>query len=283
MEDKLICFNEDEIIQPREAIIELMDLMVTKGFTDYSGGNIALRVGSRVYITQSHSADRYRWKLKPDNIIVTDINKNVLEGRQEKISREGDLHYGVLQRFPDINCTLHGNSFYSPLLVSLGIDVVAVNEVAHYYQIKRIPVVPEHIKNLSEEENETIFSYLEELKKKGEGMAVIMPYHGIFVCGRDHNEAFALFDAVETNSRFIMYREMLKKASDGEKKALVKSSEPCHYQEGTILNTKVITAEDIMELKNKKVSQINLRSDCIVTSVAESTARELGIRIFRKQ
>ncbi len=210
MDDKIICFTEEKVIKPREIIIEIMDLMINKGLTDFSGGNMAIRVGEKIYSTQTHSADKYRWKLRPDNIIVTDINRNILEGKKEELSREADLHYMILQKFPEINCTLHGNSFYSPLLVSTGMKVEAVTEVAEYYNIGKISVVPEGVVPMSEEENNFIISSFDKLKKKDQALVVIMPYHGIIVGGKDHNEAFSLFDAVESNSKFIIYREMLK-------------------------------------------------------------------------
>ncbi len=67
------------ILKPREIIIEIMGHMIETGLTDFSGGNMALRVGERVYSTPTHSADKYRWRLKPDDIIVTDINRNIFE------------------------------------------------------------------------------------------------------------------------------------------------------------------------------------------------------------
>lgn len=203
------CFTESEIVRPREAIIELMDMMIRYNLTDFSGGNVALKVADKIYITQRHSADKYRWQLKPDQIIVTDLNGNVIEGSTDKISREGSLHFGILKRFPQYNCTLHGNSFYSPLVVSAGLSVTGITEVAQYYRIKNIPVTPEDVPNLSEEENQIVWNYLGELIKKGEAPVVIMPYHGIIVAGKDANEAFSLFHAVETNSKFILYKNLL--------------------------------------------------------------------------
>ncbi|MCL6088354.1 MAG: class II aldolase/adducin family protein [Actinobacteria bacterium] len=210
MVENTYCFTESEIIRPREAIIELMDMMIRYNLTDFSGGNVALKVGDKIYITQRHSADRYRWQLKPDQIIVTDLNANVLEGNSEKISREGDLHFGILKRFPEYSCTLHGNSFYSPLVVSTGLAVTGITEVAQYYKIKNIPITPEDVPNLSDEENRIVWSYFEELKKRDEAPVVIMPYHGIIVAGKDANEAFSLFHAVETNSKFILFQNLLK-------------------------------------------------------------------------
>lgn len=210
MDDKMVCFPEDEITKPREIIMDIMQHVIDRGLTDYSGGNMALRVGQRIYSTQTHSADIYRWKLRPDNIIVTDINKNILEGREEKLSREFDLHIGILQRFPEINCTIHGNTFYSPLLVAAGVNPAGATEVADHYKISQIPVVPEGVANLSDEENNIIFSYMAELKKKGEALVVIMPVHGIIVAAPNHDEAFALLEAVENNSKFVLFRELLK-------------------------------------------------------------------------
>ena len=198
------------ILKPREIIIEIMGHMIETGLTDFSGGNMALRVGERVYSTPTHSADKYRWRLKPDDIIVTDINRNILEGKKEELSREADLHYMILQKFPEINCTLHGNTFYSPLVVSAGIKPKAVTQTAKYQNIREMVVVPEEIKTMTREEFSFVVSAFEGLKGKNEALVIIMPYHGIMVAAEDHNKAFALIDAVEDNSKFIFFREMLK-------------------------------------------------------------------------
>ena len=207
---KLICFTRDELLKPKEIIIEIMSHMIETGLTDFSGGNMALRVGERVYSTPTHSADKYRWRLKPDDIIVTDINRNILEGKKEELSREADLHYMILQKFPEINCTLHGNTFYSPLVVSAGIKPKAVTQTAEYHNIREIVVVPEEIRTMTQEEFSFVVSAFEGLKEKNEALVIIMPYHGIMVAAEDHDEAFALVDAVEDNSKFIFFREMLK-------------------------------------------------------------------------
>ncbi|HEX7560679.1 MAG TPA: class II aldolase/adducin family protein [Candidatus Humimicrobiaceae bacterium] len=316
MEDKMVCFPEDEITKPREIIMDIMQHVIDRGLTDYSGGNMALRVGQRIYSTQTHSADKYRWKLRPDNIIVTDINKNILEGRVEKLSRELDLHIGILQRFPEINCTLHGNTFYSPLLVAAGVNPAGSTEVSDYYKINQIPVVPEGVEPLSDEENNIIFSYMAELKKKGEALVVIMPVHGIIVAAPNHDEAFALLEAVENNSKFVLFRELLKTsvvvskvfsrlgeqpaqsaavpagqpivknpASDvktmqlQQSQTLVSGSQPEAVQ---ILDAsvKILTAEDIIDIaKNAPVKILRINHPCKVTDFAETKAAELGIKI----
>lgn len=301
-EDKLICFTEDEILKPREIIIELMDYMINRGLTDFSGGNMALRVGEKIYSTQTHSADKYRWKLRPDYIIVTDINKNLLEGRKEKLSREADLHYGILGKFPDIDCTIHGNTFYSPLLVSLGMKIRGITEVAQYYNIVEIPVVPEGVEPLSDEENTTIISYFEELKKKGQALVTIMPLHGIIVGAKDHNEAFALFDAVESNSKFILYSQLLKTSilvnkifekignnidkpntgkTNTESIGSIREADSSIFQIDS--KNKILTAEDISNISQKVSSKtIKVGSDVVLTDFALNKADELGIKIIKE-
>jgi ribulose-5-phosphate 4-epimerase/fuculose-1-phosphate aldolase len=310
-EEKYICFPEEEILKPREIIIELMEHMINRGLTDFSGGNMALRVGEKIYSTETHSADKYRWKLRPDNILVTDINKNILEGRKERLSREVDLHFGILQNFLEINCTIHGNTFYSPLIISLGIKTAGVTEVAQYYNIIEIPVVPESVEPLSDEENRIIISYFEELKKKGQALVAIMPLHGIVVGAKTHDEAFALFDAVEGNSKFILYRELLKtsvlvnkifekiggKIDVTEKQKnninqVASSIDSAQLKDETLkeenlvfeldASNKILTADEVIEVsKAGKYKTIKVGAKCIVTDFAEIRAEELGIKIIK--
>ena len=290
MDEKLICFTKDELLKPREIVAEIMEYMIKTGLTDFSGGNMALRVDDKVYSTQTHAADKYRWKLRPDDIIVTDLERNFLEGRKEKISREADLHYMILKRFPDINCTLHGNTFYSPLIVSSGIKPVALTQTAQSHNIGKIAVVPEEIKTMTQEEFEYVISVFEELKRKNEALVIIMPYHGIMVAAEDHNEAFALVDAVEDNSKFIYSKEKL---DNGRlvKRVFEELSNNVRVQDKTaekeISNPdrieNVLTVEDIENNKGIISSNIiRVSENCIITALASAKADELGIKIIRQ-
>ena len=198
-----------KLSKPREIIIEIMDYMIKTGLTDYTGGNMALRVGERIYNTQTRASIEYRWKIHPDDIIVTDIDMNIIEGRKDKLSSEADLHHGILKRFPEINCTLHGNTHYSPLVVSAGLEIEVIRTAAKELNIKNIAVVPKEYLTYSNEEKEYIYNYFNEMRKRGEAMAVIMHDHGTLVAAKDHDLAFVVFNAVEANSRYIFEKELL--------------------------------------------------------------------------
>lgn len=289
-EEKLICFTKDELLKPREIILEIMDYMVKAGLTDYTGGNMALRVGQKIYSTQAKASIDYRWKLHPDDILVTDVDQNVLEGRKEKLSSEADLHHGILKRFPNINCSLHGNTHYSPLIVSSGIKVESVMLAAREFGIKTIAVVPGEYPMFSDEEKKYIYDSFDYMNKRGESLVVIMPDHGTLVAAENHNKAFVLFNALEANSKYIYDREVLKtsialssvieKTSSAGKESALKEPADTSFP-GSSNN--VITAQDVEELsRDLNLKKITIGKDSIVTSIAETRARELGIELLKE-
>jgi len=281
MDEKVYCFAADELLKPREIIMEVMEYTAKMGLTDFSGGNMALRVGDKIYSTQTHSADLYRWKLKPDTIMVTDVEGNVLEGRKENLSREIDLHLRILRKFPKINCTLHGNTFYSPLIVEGGIkNPKGITQTATHHRMYDIAVVPQELGVMTEGEFSYVLKVFEERWNKNEALVVIMPLHGVMVAAESHNDAFALLDALEANSKFIYESEVLR--------ASIKINAGRPPQESTYSATgleeykgRILTSEDVDLLKGK-TGQIIVESGCTVTSLAESRAQELGISIIRK-
>ena len=194
---------------PQEFVIEIMDYMVRAGLTDYTGGNMALRVGEKIYSTPSGASIYSRWKMGPEDIIITDVDQNVLVGDKNKVSSESDLHHGVLKRFPHINCSIHGNTHYSPLLASRGISLEAVRDEAKAFKINKITVVPRDFPMFSDDEKNYIYNAFEENRKKGEALVAVMHNHGTLVAHEDPDMAFVLFNAVEENSKYIYEREVL--------------------------------------------------------------------------
>ena len=289
-EEKLICFTKDELLKPREIILEIMDYMVKAGLTDYTGGNMALRIGEKIYSTQTKASIDYRWKLHPDDILVTDVDQNILEGRKEKLSSEADLHHGILKRFPEINCTLHGNTHYSPLIVSGGLKVEPVMLAAQEFGIEEIAIVPEEYPMFSEEEKIYIYEAFARMTKKGKSLVVIMPDHGTMVAAENHNKAFVLFNALEANSKYIYDKEVLRTgrlvSSVFEKIGLnTKGSGPANSGGGykDEKENNILTTQDIEELgRSSSSKKVIIKKGSILTSMAESKARELGIELIRE-
>jgi ribulose-5-phosphate 4-epimerase/fuculose-1-phosphate aldolase len=287
-EEKIVCFTKDELLKPREIILEIMEFMVKAGLTDYTGGNMALRIGDKIYSTQTKASIDYRWKLHPDDIIVTDVEQNILEGRKEKLSSEADLHHGILKRFPEINCTLHGNTHYSPLIVSEGLKAKSVMLAAQEFGIGDIAVVPKEYPMFSEEEKNYIYDAFGKMKARGEAMVAIMHDHGTMVAAENHNRAFVLFNALEANSKYIYDKEVLRTgrlvSSVFENIGLdAKEPGPVNISNDSANEGRnnVLTAQDIDELYSKSSSKkLIIKRRSMLTSMAESRAGELGIELI---
>jgi L-fuculose-phosphate aldolase len=77
--------------ETRARIAELGQLMFDRKLTDSAGGNISVRTGDHVCITPRYAGSKYQWRLRPEQVLVTDFDGNKLEGEGE-ISREAKVH-----------------------------------------------------------------------------------------------------------------------------------------------------------------------------------------------
>jgi hypothetical protein len=199
----------------------------------------------------------------------------------------------ILKEFPEIRCSLHGNSFWSPLLVTSNIKPEAVTLTALDHKIKYISVVPESVFPMTKEEYSFIISEFRKLKSKGEAMVVIMPYHGILVAAETHNEAFSLVDTLENNSKFLIERAKLRASCchimEYEQKygrrfsdnPLLEFENKNNSAGRYDFSEKLLSVGDIEDLAKSGSKTINVCPDCIITSTAENRAESLGIKIIK--
>ncbi|MCL5986207.1 MAG: class II aldolase/adducin family protein [Actinobacteria bacterium] len=298
-EDKIICLPEEEILKPRDIILELSQLMLQRGLTDMSGGNIALRIGSKVYMTRRYSGERFRWKLRPDDIVLTDLYGKPLEGNETRISREAKLHYMILQEFNQVNCSIHAHPLYTLLIADLNIKPEAVFYPAEEFKLQEVDIINPEVKTMTDEEYNIVIENFRKYQETGKARIMIMPGHGVITAGRDHSEAFSLLDVLEMNSRFLFYREMGKTSkvfksildnvhrSDGHKISenisVDSTGRTGSYPQGGAgmkAGRNVITAEDILNLPDG-ITSISVRKDTLVTDQAEIIAQEHKVKIIR--
>src|SRR5687767_1653303 len=92
--------SEGLLSQTRIKIAETGRLVFERHLTDAAGGNISVRVGDSVCITPRYSGSKRHWQLQPNQVLVSDLLGNKLEGDGD-ISREARVHYRLYQEFPD--------------------------------------------------------------------------------------------------------------------------------------------------------------------------------------
>ncbi len=200
--------NSDLIPQTRKKIAETGRLVFARHLTDAAGGNISVRVDdSTVCITPRYSGSRRHWQLQPDQVLVSDLHGNKLDGDGD-VSRESKVHYRIYQEFPDAQAVLHSHARNVMVFVASGQPIEPVLEAT--LKFDTIPVTrfaPAHSEKLADAIVEGLRGKDEYIRKYA--TAVMAPWHGLFVVGKDLDAAFDLTERIDTNAYCILMSRLL--------------------------------------------------------------------------
>lgn len=203
--------NADLISQTRNKIAETGKLVFERHLTDAAGGNISVRVGDSVCITPRYSGSKRHWQLRPNQVLVSDLSGNKLEGDGE-VSRESKVHFRLYQEFLDATAVLHSHPHNVMPFVAAGQPIEPVLEAT--LKFGTIPVTnyaPAHSEHLADEIVSLMRGKEEQIRKYA--TAVIAPWHGLFVVAKDIDAAFDLTERIDTNAYCILMSRLL---SQGE-------------------------------------------------------------------
>ena len=200
--------QDNLLTQIRVKIAETGRMVFERHLTDAAGGNISVRVGEQVCITPRYSGSRRHWHLQPNQVLVSDINGNKLDGDGD-ISREAKVHYRLYQEFPDGMAVLHSHPRHVMVFVASGQPIEPVLEAT--LKFGTIPVVnkfaPAHSEKLADFVAEAMQGKEEAIRKYA--VAVMAPWHGLFVVGKDLDAAFDLTERIDTNAYCILMSRLL--------------------------------------------------------------------------
>ncbi|HJS18791.1 MAG TPA: ribose 5-phosphate isomerase B [Anaerolineales bacterium] len=199
--------NQDLLTQTRMNIADTGRMVFERHLTDAAGGNISVRMGELVCITPRYSGSRRHWSLQPDQVLVCDLSGSKLAGDGE-ISREAKAHFKIYQEFPDAACVLHSHARNVMVFAAAGQPIEPVLEAT--LKFGTIPVTnfaPSHSQQLAD-------AIVEQLRGKDETIrkyaaAVIAPWHGLFVVGKDLDAAFDLTERIDVNAHCILLGRLL--------------------------------------------------------------------------
>ena len=197
----------DLISQARAKIAHTGKLVFARHLTDAAGGNISVRVGDKICITPRYSGSRRHWQLQPEQVLVSDLGGNKLEGDGD-ISRESKVHYRLYQEFPDGTAVLHSHPRHVMVFVASGQPIEPVLEAT--LKFDTIPVTrfaPAHSEKLADAIAEAFQGKEEYIKRYA--TAVMAPWHGLFVVGKDLDAAFDLTERIDTNAYCILMSRLL--------------------------------------------------------------------------
>src|SRR6266542_2576281 len=188
--------NVDLLSQTRRKIAETGKMVFGRHLTDAAGGNISVRVGDQVCITPRYSGSKRHWQLQPNQVLVSDMLGNKLDGDGD-ISREAKVHYRLYQEFPDGTAVLHSHPRHVMVFVASGQAIEPILEAT--LKFGTIPVVdkfaPAHSEKLADFIAEAMKGKEEAIRKYA--AAVMAPWHGLFVIGKDLDAAFDLTERID--------------------------------------------------------------------------------------
>lgn len=206
----------DTVTEMRARIATLGALMFDRRLTDTAGGNISARVDDVICITPRYAGSKFQWNLQPDQILVLDLAGNKLEGIGE-ISRESQVHIKLLNQFPDGKAVVHAHAQNVLVFGIVGQSIPPVQECTlKFGETKVISYAPAHSAELAEKIAEAFRTQEDRIRKQA--VAVIAPWHGLFVLGKDVDAAFDAVERIDINARCILLSQLLA-MSNGDKGA----------------------------------------------------------------
>lgn len=200
--------QEDLLSQTRSKIAETGRMVFERHLTDAAGGNISVRVDeATVCITPRYSGSRRHWQLQTNQVLVSDMQGNKLDGDGD-VSRESKVHYRIYQDFPDAGAVLHSHARNVMVFVASGQPIEPVLEATLKFDtIQVTKFAPAHSEKLADAIAEGLRGKDEAIRKYA--TAVMAPWHGLFVVGKDLDAAFDLTERIDTNAYCILMSRLL--------------------------------------------------------------------------
>ena len=199
--------TELSIEETREKIVEFGRLMYDRFMTDTAGGNISARIGDKVCITMAGCGSKHRWRITKDQVLVTDLDGNILEG-EGKISREAKAHYRLYQNFEEGKALVHCHARNVLVFACAGQPMQPVMESA--LKFGEVPVCgygPAHSDELADFVVASMKGREAIIKKQA--ALTMAPWHGLFSFGIDLDAAFDAAERIEVNAHLILASKTL--------------------------------------------------------------------------
>jgi len=191
----------------RERIAELGKLMFDRKLTDTAGGNISVRAGDHVCITPRYAGSKYQWRLRPEQVLVTDMEGNKLEGEGD-ISREAKVHYALLKTYPESGSVVHGHAQNIMVFCAANKPMPPGGEATQKYGGSKVSrYATAHSGGLAA-------NLLADFADQGDRIrasaaAVMAVYHGLFVLAKDLETGFDVTERLDRNARVILQARSL--------------------------------------------------------------------------
>ncbi|MDY6045016.1 MAG: class II aldolase/adducin family protein [Peptoniphilus sp.] len=176
-------------INERKSIIHYGNLLVDRGLTFGSGGNLSMRLPGekKLLITPSGIACN---ALKERDLVILNTQGDVVAG-EKKPSSEWQMHNAIYAEREDIHALVHTHSPYVSVVSTLGEGLPPISYISASAGVGTIPLAP-YERFGTKELAEAAVRAMGDTSK-----AVILANHGLIAGGSTMSEAFGLAQDIE--------------------------------------------------------------------------------------
>ena len=168
----------------REQVVRYCNLMLERGLTRGTGGNISIRKGE--YIAISPSGVEYQTMI-PDDVPVVDMEGAAIWGSLAPSSELG-MHIACYKKRPDISAIVHTHSTFAAVLACMEKPLPPIHYLIGYAG-DHVPCIPYYP-----------FGSEELAAAAADAMtqnALLLGHHGLLAVGPDIERAFSTAEEVE--------------------------------------------------------------------------------------
>ena len=108
----------------REEVARIARQMISSGLVTGTSGNVSARTPEGNVLITPSGLDYAQ--LEPDDVILVDLEKNVLEGALEP-SSETPMHTGIYRARPQVDAVVHTHSRFATTLACLGLEISPIH------------------------------------------------------------------------------------------------------------------------------------------------------------
>lgn len=198
----------------KKRVLEANLLLPAYGLITFTWGNVSEIDRGKGVVAIKPSGVEYD-KMKPDDIVLVDLEGNILEGNL-KPSSDLETHLEFYRNWPNIGGVVHTHSTWATSFAQAGQDIIALGTTQADYFHGTVPctrhMTPEEIGG--DYELETGKVIIEELQRRGidpdSVPGVLVQSHGPFTWGNDglnavHN-AVVLEECAKMNAIAILVK-----------------------------------------------------------------------------
>jgi ribulose-5-phosphate 4-epimerase/fuculose-1-phosphate aldolase len=212
----------DAVAKMRVEVARFGALLFERHLTDAAGGNVSARVGEVICLSPRYSGHKNQWQLRPEQVLVVDLDGNRLEGDGE-LSRESKVHLRLHRDFGDAGtAVIHAHARNVMVFAAMARPMPPVLEAnLKFGEVPVIDYAPAHSSDLAENVAGALRG--QELRIRKHAAGVIAPWHGIFLMGKDLAAAFDAVERFDTNAYCILMAASLGVNLVAQREALAKA------------------------------------------------------------